>query len=149
MTNPQKIIDALNELLKQNVDARQGYEKVRSNVDQSILESYLTDKVAQRQAFIEAITKEIIALGGSPKRETTVKGSIHHNWIDLKSALSSNNEEAAFEECVRGEKNSLDAYEELLKETSWPASIQSMIQYQRDQIATDLKRADIMAETLS
>ena len=56
MTNPQEVIDALNDLLQQNVDARQGYEKARSDVEQSILESYLTDKVVQRQAFIEAIT---------------------------------------------------------------------------------------------
>lgn len=79
MTNPQEVIDALNDLLQQNVDARQGYEKARSDVKQSVLESYLTDKVVQRQAFIEAITQEIITLGGSAKRETTVKGSLHHS----------------------------------------------------------------------
>lgn len=148
MTNPQKTIDALNDLLQKNVDARRGYEKARSGVDQSIFESYLTDKVTQRQAFIEALTQEIIALGGSPKRETTVKGSLHHAWIDIKSALASDNEEAVFEECVRGEKNSLETYNELLQDTSWPASTKDMIQHQRDQIATDLKRADIMADAM-
>jgi hypothetical protein len=38
------------------------------------------------------------------------------------------------------------AFQELQNEL--PASVQSMIQYQRDQIAADLKRADTMAGTL-
>jgi uncharacterized protein (TIGR02284 family) len=148
MTNPQEVIDALNDLLQQNVDARQGYEKARSDVKQSVLESYLTDKVVQRQAFIEAITQEIITLGGSAKRETTVKGSLHHSWIDIKSALSANDEEAVFEECVRGEKNSLKTYNKLLENTSWPASTKTMVLRQRDQIKADLERADAMADAL-
>lgn len=54
-----------------------------------------------------------------------------------------------FEECVRGEKNSLKTYNKLLENTSWPASTKTMVLRQRDQIKADLERADAMADALN
>ncbi len=148
MADTNAIVDALNDLLQKNVDARQGYEKARDDVEQDILKTYLTDKASQRQVFTNALQREITALGGTPKRETTFKGNLHHAWIDLKSSLSSNDEEAVFEECVRGEKNSLKTYDKLLQNTTWPASTQEMLTQQRNQIAADLERAASLEEAL-
>jgi uncharacterized protein (TIGR02284 family) len=141
MATHEHTIDALNELLQKNVDAHRGYKKAGEDVEHTSLEAYLRDKSAQRQRFTNQIKGEIVSLGGEPNPETTVKGSLHHAWMDLKSALASNTDKAVFEECVRGERACLEDYEEKLSEQDLLPSARSLLINQRNQVAEDLERA--------
>ena len=146
MADHQNTISALNDLLQKNVDARHGYHKAGEDINHASLETYLEQKSAQRQRFTNELESEIVSLGGEPKRETSVKGSLHHAWIDLKSSLSSNNEEAVFEECIRGEKHSLKDYDSKLEKESFPPSTKSLLTAQRNQVEADLKKAQTLEE---
>jgi len=141
MATHEHTIDALNELLQKNVDAHRGYKKAGEDVEHTSLEAYLRDKSAQRERFSQQIKDEIVSLGGKPKPEATVKGSLHHAWIDLKSALAGNTDKAVFEECVRGEKVCLEDYEEKLSEYDLLPSARSLLINQRNRVAEDLERA--------
>jgi uncharacterized protein (TIGR02284 family) len=141
MATHEHTINVLNDLLQKNMDAHQGYQKAGEDVEHTSLEAYLRDKSAQRQRFANQIKSEIVSLGGEPKPQTTLKGSLHHAWMDLKSALASNTDKAVFEECVRGERVCVEDYEEKLSEHDLLPSARTLLLNQRNQVVEDLEQA--------
>jgi uncharacterized protein (TIGR02284 family) len=61
--------------------------------------------------------------------------------MNIKSALSSNDEEAILEEVQRGEEASLEDYNDVLEETSLPESTKAMITRQRNAIKNSVNNA--------
>lgn len=146
MDTHEQTINALNSLLQKNIDAARGYRKAAKVVEHTSLKAYLLQRANQRQRFYEDLKSEIKSLGGQPKPEPTVRGKLHHAWIDIKAAMTYKTDEAVFEECVRGEKYSLEEYEEKLYEFQLPPSSRSMLIAQRNQVKKDLDNAKSLEE---
>ena len=106
MKYSEKISNHLNELLTKNFDAEKGYRNAIDNVDNANLKIYFTNRANERKSFAEEIKSEIKSYGEKPKESGSFKGTLHRNWMTLKSNLSTNNEEAVLEEAIRGEEAS-------------------------------------------
>ncbi|EPR74341.1 hypothetical protein ADIWIN_0683 [Winogradskyella psychrotolerans RS-3] len=60
--------------------------------------------------------------------------------MDVKAMFSADNEESMLEEAIRGEKASVNEYDEVLQEASLPSSTKSILLSQKHQIETDLSK---------
>jgi hypothetical protein len=58
--------------------------------------------------------------------------------MDVKSLFSKDNEESMLEEAIRGEKASIEEYNEVLNETSLPTSTKSILTIQKNTIINGL-----------
>lgn len=139
-------VDALQELLKKNYDAEAGYKQVMTKAESSTLKSWLQDKAASRSHFANELDAQIRSLNAEPATSGTTKGSLHRTWIDVKTALSSDTDEALLEECIRGEKASVSEYEEQMSNVAFNADIRNVLYGQKERIESSLSTVESLEE---
>lgn len=149
MKYTEKISNKLNELLVKNHDAEKGYINAAENVDSSTLKIFFKRRATERSEFAKEIRTEILRYGEDPKDSGSFKGTVHRNWMSLKSLFSSNDEEAILEEAIRGEEASLEEYNEILEDKTLPPSIDNMLIKQRDAIQAAINTEKVHEELVS
>ncbi len=138
MSDQNKAVDALNKLIAANYDAERGYKESAEDVKDARLKSWFNEYAQQRYDFGHELKTEIQQLGGKPEKGTTLAADAHRVWIDLKSAIAGNDENAVLNEVIRGEKSAIERYDEVLAETTLPANCRSVVSRQRTQILAAL-----------
>ncbi|APY00829.1 uncharacterized protein (TIGR02284 family) [Lacinutrix venerupis] len=137
-TYTEEVGKKLNELLERTYDAEKGYKKAAENINHTGLKNYFNSKAQQRYDFGHELKSEIKSFGQEVDKGGSIKGSLHRAWMDTKALFSSENEESMLEESIRGEKTAVSDYNEVINETSLPASTKSILQDQRSKIEAGL-----------
>lgn len=135
----EKLVDALQELLQKNYDAEKGFKQVMQKAENPQLKNWLQKKAVERSGFANEIDQELRNLNASPKEEGSFAGSAHRVWIDVKTALSADKDEAILEECIRGEKASADEYEDQLESAYFSGSAKTVLSKQRAKVEQTLR----------
>lgn len=151
MKYSEKVSNKLNELLQKTYDAEKGYQLAVDKVDNSSIKEFLSDKVLQRYNFGHALKSEIVNYGKLSDNNGSFKGDLHRTWMNITATLTGNEEERILEEVKRGEKASLEEYNEILNDTDFilPESTENLLIKQRDAIRSALKTAKVFEETVS
>ena len=132
--NHKNLVSNLQGLLEKNYDAELGFKNALLNAESPLLKTYLKNQSAQRARFATELDNEIRSLNETPIESGSVTGSLHRTWMDIKNTFTGENDEAVLEECIRGEKASVNAYQETLKENNFPPQISSVLTKQADEI---------------
>lgn len=144
--NNDKIVSRLNDLLTKNYDSEKGYEEAAHEVDSPRLKAIFKRRSQQRYDFGHSLKAEIKALGGTPDKGTSILGDMHRRWINVKAALSNDTDETILEECERGEEACLEEYNEVLEDTTLPASTRSVLENQRNSVKMALQQVESLEE---
>lgn len=140
-----KISNRLNNLLIKNYDAEKGFKLALEKIDNPTTNKFLKDRSEQRGEFARELKAEILQYGELPENDGSVKGDMHRAWMNLKAAVASNEKKQLLEEVERGEKASLEEYNEILYDRGLvlPPSTESMLKRHRDAIKSSLTLANI------
>lgn len=144
--NHEQLVGNLQELLEKNYDAQKGFTKAMEDAKNPKLKSFLQKQAAQRGRFTNELTQEIRNLNEQPKESGSLTGDLHRTWIDIKSSVAGNTDEAVLEECIRGEKASWNEYEEKLQNKNFPSNISGMLQNQATEIHNTLNRVKTLED---
>jgi len=139
-------ISALNELLEKNYDAAKGYKTASENVKNPQLKSFFNSRSTQRAQFAHELSSEIENMNGEPTESGSVAGSLHRAWMDMKSSFSGDESEAILEECIRGEKASVENYREVMKDNDIPASTKNRLSEQVQKVETMLNEVKTLED---
>lgn len=141
----------LNELLERTYDAEKGFKQAADKVENPTLKKFFKERANQRYEFGHALKDEIKSFGQSPDKGGSTKGTLHRNWIDLKTFFSNNNEEAMLEEVNRGEKEAIETYNDILHDKDFvlPPTTESLLMRQRNAIRETLETANLYEEAVS
>ncbi len=145
----EEIVDNLQDLLEKNYDAEKGFTKAMKDAKNKNLKHFLMKQAAQRSRFANELTQELRNLNEEPKESGSFTGDLHRAWIDIKSAVTGNEDEAVLEECIRGEKASAEEYKEKLTKYSFPPKIETVLQKQSAEIhqtLSQVKRLEDLAD---
>lgn len=145
----KEISNKLNKLLVKNYDAEKGYNNAIENVNSDKLKIFFERRSNERGKFASELKKEILQYGEDPKDSGSFSGTMHRNWMSLKSTFSSNNEEAILEEAIRGEEASLEDYTDLIQEPNLPPSIDSLLLRQKSTIQSAINSEKAKLELVS
>ncbi len=146
MSNQDHTVNALNELLEKNYDALNGYENAADNVKEPALKNFFHERAGQRSRFASELDSEIRGLNGSPKERGSAAGALHRTWMDIKSTFSKDNSEATLEECIRGEKASVENYREVINDERVPEQVKSRLQHQVREVEEALSNVRSMED---
>lgn len=138
MSHSNEISKKLNELLEKNYDAEKGFKNAAEDVKNERLKRFFKEKAQQRYDFGHELKSEIRNFGETPDKGTSFKGDAHRMWMDLKTALSSDNEEAVLEEAIRGEKAAVEDYNKVIGKSELPPSTANLLLKQRNAIERTL-----------
>jgi len=120
----------LNELVETLKDGQKGYADAMTDVEDTQLKDTFKKYAAQRSEFITEIEDQMFKLNLKPDESSSITGTVHRAWIDLKSALTSKDNKAVLNECERGEDYAVKAYQTALKATDLPSNLKSVIEKQ-------------------
>ena len=87
------------------------------------------------------LLKENLLIEGKSPAEAE---RLYQAWMDLKTALSSDKEEAVLEECIRGDKNALHEYRYVLLENDVPEHVKYTVRKQMKKIESSLRNLERM-----
>ena len=120
----------LNELVETLKDGQKGYADAMTDVEDTSLKDTFRKYAAQRAGYITEIEDQMFKLDLKPDESSSVTGTVHRAWIDLKSALTSKDNKAVLNECERGEDYAVKAYQTALKAQDLPTPLKSVIEKQ-------------------
>ena len=132
-TTPRSTLKNLVQILH---DGQEGFRKASEGVKNPQLKQTFSGYSLQRAKFAGELESQLLALGEEdPQNEgTTLSGKIHRGWIDLKAAITGNDEHAVLAEAERGEDSAVKAFEEALAEEDLPADLRTIIEAQAREV---------------
>ena len=147
-----KLVNNLQGLLEKNYDAEKGFTKAMQDAKNPQLKKFLKHQAAQHAQFATELDKEIRNLNEKPIESGSTTGTLHRAWIDVKTAFSSDDDEAVLEECIRGEKACAEDYEDTLEDNRFTPSISGVLNNQLSQIkqtVSEVKTLEDIADNWS
>ncbi len=126
MTDSEDIISTLNDLIETSRDGEEGFRSSAENVDDPQLKAFFIRRSQEVSNSVRELQDLVRSLGGEPATSTTIGGALHRRWIDLKTAITSNDTVAVLNETERGEDVALKAYREAA-EMDLPAQVRLVV----------------------
>jgi uncharacterized protein (TIGR02284 family) len=127
MESNKKTIETLNDLVQINNDRIAGYENALDEIrDDTELRTVFINKISESQQLKSTLVEEVQVLGSDADNSTTVSGSIHRAWLDIKATFSGHSSKSILEECEFGEDAIKKAYRTALNEDI-PAYIRDIL----------------------
>lgn len=135
MASNDDVISTLNGLIETNKDGQEGFKTAAEGLQNSELKSVFYEFAQQRSQFSGELQNAVRELGGDPENSGSVSGAIHRGWINIKSAVTGNDDAAILNEAERGEDVAKNAYKNALEE-ELPANIRSIVEQQYSAVQT-------------
>lgn len=106
----EEIISTLNDLIEVSKDGEEGFRSSAENVGDPQLKAFFLRRSQEVAASVQELQELVRSLGGEPASSTSLSGTLHRRWIDIKTALTSNDTLAVLNETERGEDVALATY---------------------------------------
>ncbi|HEX8735625.1 MAG TPA: PA2169 family four-helix-bundle protein [Pyrinomonadaceae bacterium] len=127
------VISTLNNLIKTCKDGQEGFQQAAEGVQDSSLKSLFYEYSQQRAQFVGELQGLVREMGGEPETSSSLAGAVHRGWINIKSAVTGQDDAAILNECERGEDVAKAAYKDALT-ADLPSNVASVIQTQATQV---------------
>ena len=149
MDSQKEVSKKINAIIEKNNDAYKGYKKVAEKAESTSLRSFFLQQASERQDFARKLSTNLKSFNPNFEvdEDGSATGSMHRAWIDIKSALSIDDDEALLEECLRGDKASAEEYEEFLENNaSLHTDVRSTIQDQLHNVRNTLSKVSSLED---
>jgi uncharacterized protein (TIGR02284 family) len=134
MADNDKVISVLNNLIETCKDGQNGFQTAAEGVKRSELKTLFGQYSQQRAKFAGELQAEVLRLGGDPTETGSVAATLHRGWINIKSAVTGEDENAVISECERGEDSAVANYKDALADQNLPADVRTIVERQSAQV---------------
>lgn len=126
-----KVMQAgLNELIETLKDGQKGYAEAMTDVEDADLKELFKKYAAQRAQYITELEDQMFKLDLKPDEESSITGTVHRAFINLKGLVTGKDRHSILAECERGEDYAKAAYEKALKIQDAPAALKAVVEKQ-------------------
>lgn len=133
MADNDNVISTLNNLIETLKDGENGFRTAADGVTNAQIKTLFGTLSQQRAQFAAELQSEVRRLGGDPEKTGSVAATLHRGWINIKSTVTGQDENAVLAECERGEDSAVSNYQDALKEVL-PADVKSIVEKQYSQV---------------
>jgi uncharacterized protein (TIGR02284 family) len=123
------VVSTLNNLIETCKDGQEGFQQAAEGVKRSDLKTFFYESGQQRAKFVGELQGLVRELGGDPETSSSTAGALHRGWINIKAAITGQDDTAILNECERGEDVAKAAYKTALEE-NLPANVLETVQTQ-------------------
>lgn len=139
----KEVQSTVHHLIERCKDGAKGYKTASEDVEDKDLKDLFRKYAVQRDSMITELQDHLHKMGHTDDESSSIEGTMHRAWIDLKSALTSRDRVRVLEECERGEDYAVKAYKEAL-EKNLPSELKQIVEQQYQ----DVKHAHDHIRTL-
>ena len=123
------VIDTLNKLIDTCKDGEYGFRTSAEHVRSEHLRSVFLERAESCRQGATELQQAVVRCGGKPDEHSSASGTLHRGWLGLKGMLTGDRDQAALNECERGEDAALARYRDALKH-DLPSDIAEIVQRQ-------------------
>lgn len=146
MKNQDEIISDLKGLVSIVNDGKEGYKEAAEKVKSMELKAMFMEFAMERSAYEDDLKAHILQHGGhSTNEEGGLLGALHRTWIDIKEAISSNEDSAILNAVITGEKAAVAKYDDVLKDYKNHEDHYALLMRQREGIDNTLSKIEELA----
>ncbi|MBC8054144.1 MAG: PA2169 family four-helix-bundle protein [Sphingobacteriaceae bacterium] len=146
----EDLIDGLKHLLHIANDGKEGYKTAAEDADSAELKALFTTYSIQRSEFEMELKSLLRQLGADSDNESGGPlGAIHRVWMDIKTAVTGNDNHAILDACITGEKAAVEAYDKVLTDTNLSQEMRKTLSSQRSDISECLKNVQSLEQQYS
>ncbi|OYY70968.1 PA2169 family four-helix-bundle protein [Sphingomonas sp. 28-63-12] len=127
MTETSYDIRTLNGLIATTIDSVDGYTEAARDADNSRFAALFTSRATERRQVASSLQAEVSKLGGNPEDDGTILASAHRTFLDLKAAVTGQDDQAIVNEVERGEDHIKAKFETALNDQDLGAATRSAI----------------------
>lgn len=127
------VISTLNGLIETCKDGQNGFRTAAEGVKNRELTTLFNTYSQQRARFAADLQNKVRKLGGDPENTGSTAAAMHRGWINIKSAVTGEDEGAVIAECERGEDSAVKSYEDALNQ-DLPADVAATVRDQFTQV---------------
>jgi uncharacterized protein (TIGR02284 family) len=128
-----EVISTLNNLIETCKDGQEGFRTAADGVKNSELKTLFNTYSQQRAQFAGELQNEVSRLGGDPEKTGSVAATLHRGWINIKSAVTGEDEGAVISECERGEDSAVRNYKDAIQ-AGLPGDVSAIVERQYGQV---------------
>jgi uncharacterized protein (TIGR02284 family) len=128
MTETSHDIRTLNGLIATTLDSVDGYTEAAKDAENSRYGQVFTARATERRQVVSALQAEVSRLGGNPEDDGTVLAGAHRAFLNLKAAVTGQDDAAIVNEVERGEDHIKAKFESALDDQDLSAGTKSAIQ---------------------
>jgi uncharacterized protein (TIGR02284 family) len=131
--NQYRVADTLNELIRINEDSVLGFRRSAESLQSPTLKTLFYQYIDQRERFKLELQAAVASLDGDPEDSGNITATLHRGWIQVKTAISGNDDKTILAEAERGEDAAVAAYASALKR-DLPADAKALVQRQYEDV---------------
>lgn len=117
----------LNSLIKTTLDSVKGFEDAAEHSESQRFGSFFSDMAQQRRQVVARLQDEVRRLGGDPEDDSSFLAAAHRTFLDIKKAITGQDDQAIIEEVERGEDFLKEKYDSALEEASLSPEVKAVI----------------------
>jgi uncharacterized protein (TIGR02284 family) len=147
MAQQKEIISTINSLIETLKDGQEGFKQAAEGVKDPSLKSLFNEYSLQRAKFAGELQAQAVQFGEpDPTDSSSAAGAMHRAWINLKSAVTSQDDHAILAECERGEDSAVKEYKDALEEDI-SAPVREIISRQYGEVQSAHDRIKMLRDT--
>ncbi|HEY0267707.1 MAG TPA: PA2169 family four-helix-bundle protein [Methyloradius sp.] len=139
MAEAKEVVSTLNDLLETSIDGEEGFRKAADAIEDPTLKQYFIDRSKEVSIGVNELQTLVQTYGGEPIRTSSLAGTLHRRWIDLKAAITSNDTVAVLNEAERGEDVALANYRKAAQK-DLPENVRSVVERQLEGVLRNHNR---------
>lgn len=121
-------ITTLNTLTATLIDSVNGYRDAAENSENSRFQQIFRERADERSRSVEELRSEVRRLGGNPEDDGSFMGKTHQRFLDLKAAVTGNDEQSVINEVERGEDYLKEKFQTALDEGNLTGEVRSTVE---------------------
>ena len=125
----KELHSTVHHLIERCKDGVKGYKTAAEDVEDQDLKELFRKYAVQRDSMITELQDYLHRMGKTDEETSSLEGTLHRAWIDIKAALSSKDRKRILEECERGEDYAVKAYEDALTK-NLPGELKPIVEQQ-------------------
>ena len=119
----------LNQLIQTCKDGEKGFRTAAEAVNDPNLRHLFESYSQQRSEFASELELEVQRMDKEPAQEGHISAALHRGWMDLKAAVTGQDEGVIIAECERGEDLAVKAYRQALS-VPLPPDLKAVVERQ-------------------
>ena len=123
------VIATLNDLTETSRDGAEGFRACAEGASAVQLKTLFADRARDCDAAVLELQDIVVSLGGDPETKSSLSGTLHRRWLDIKSVVTGHDDLAILEECERGEDVAKRSYRNALEKVL-PSEIRAVVERQ-------------------
>lgn len=128
MTTFDHDISTLNSLIATTLDSVDGYTEAAKDIENSRYGAMFTERATERRKIASDLQAEVRKLGGNPEDDGTILAGAHRMFVNLKSAVTGNDDKAIINEVERGEDHIKAKFDEAMQDNEVLPATRAAIQ---------------------